>query len=323
MAGAKLFAQDPQFTQFYNTSVYLNPAFTGLTDKHRFAVNYRNQWPGIKRSYTSYLVAYDCNVSKFNSGIGGFVVQDVIGTSNMVTTIGGLNLSYRVKTGKNSEARGGLTAAFGQQKIDNSKLVFNDQLITGASVSQDAANINNKSYLDLGFGAVFKSKNLWAGVSAKHINKPNISMTGGNDVLPAYYSLHGGYSFIIQKSDTGKGNAIQSLNLVMNYMHQLNNNQLDIGAYYFYKLVNLGVLYRGLPFGGVNTSLLNHESIAILSGVQVPGINLKIGYSYDFTISGLSFKNTVGAHEITMIYEMGKESKPKLKVRNKIIKRKF
>ena len=62
-------AQDPQFTQFYAAPVYLNPAFTGLTDNHRIAVNYRNQWPSVSKSFQTYLASYDYNLQKINSGI--------------------------------------------------------------------------------------------------------------------------------------------------------------------------------------------------------------------------------------------------------------
>ncbi len=307
LIAVKLICQDAQFTQFYALPVYLNPAFTGLTNKHRFAVNYRNQWPGIKRGYTSYLASYDFNAGRFNSGIGGFVMQDVVGTSNLVNTQAGVNLAYKVKTGKNSEVRGGITSAFCQEKIDNSKLLFNDQFISGATVSQDAQNIGTKNYLDLGLGVLYNSKKLWTGFSAKHINKPNISLAGNNETLPVYFSAHAGYRFILQKPDTGK--IIKSLSFAINYRHQFNNNQLDISTYYFYKFLNFGVSYRGLPFGKNKAGLVNNESVAIILGTEIPGKNLRISYSYDIIISGLSINSTAGAHEIIMVYEMGKEKK--------------
>jgi len=63
-----VFGQDPQLTQFYAAPHYLNPAFTGLTTEHRFVANYRNQWPGIRKTYSTALAAYDYNLSDENSG---------------------------------------------------------------------------------------------------------------------------------------------------------------------------------------------------------------------------------------------------------------
>src|SRR3954470_19629164 len=102
MSCLSLMAQDPQFTQFYASPLYLNPAFTGLTYEHRFALNYRNQWPGINTAYTTYMASYDYNISNLNSGIGLFALQDRAGSSNLVTTQYGANYAYRIKIDKYS-----------------------------------------------------------------------------------------------------------------------------------------------------------------------------------------------------------------------------
>ncbi|MDZ7648916.1 MAG: type IX secretion system membrane protein PorP/SprF [Cytophagales bacterium] len=47
--GMAAHAQDPQFSQYYAAPLYLNPAFTGTTQDHRFITNYRNQWPNAAR----------------------------------------------------------------------------------------------------------------------------------------------------------------------------------------------------------------------------------------------------------------------------------
>lgn len=111
------FAQDPHFTQFYATPLFLNPAFTGLTYEHRFTANYRNQWPGIKTAFTTYMASYDYNISNLNSGIGGYLLQDRAGTSNLVTTQGALNYAYRIKINKYSETAGWFNVVYVSKKI--------------------------------------------------------------------------------------------------------------------------------------------------------------------------------------------------------------
>ena len=73
-------AQDPQFTQFYASPMFLNPAFTGLTYEHRFTANYRNQWPGIKKAFSTYMATYDYNISNLN--INGLFNYSNSNTSN-------------------------------------------------------------------------------------------------------------------------------------------------------------------------------------------------------------------------------------------------
>jgi type IX secretion system PorP/SprF family membrane protein len=316
---ASLPAQDPQFTQFYAAPLYLNPAYTGLTKQHRFSANYRNQWPGVKRAYSTYMASYDRNLDNINGGVGGYVMQDVAGTSNIVTTTGALNLAYKVKTGWDSELRGGLNLSMSQKRVDNSKLVFNDQFITGASTSVDYANVNAISYFDMGGGLLFNSTKVWAGVTAKHLNRPNISMTGGKEFLHQYVSVHGGYRIIMAKDSA---RIVKSVNIAANYRHELKNDQLDLGLNYFYKLFNIGVWYRGIPFK-TYPGYSNNESIALLAGLELPEQKIKIGYSYDYSISSLTYKSSSGAHEVSLIYEFASKKKT-IKTSNKgTIKKKF
>ncbi|MGB1253256.1 MAG: type IX secretion system membrane protein PorP/SprF, partial [Candidatus Promineifilaceae bacterium] len=53
------YSQDPQFSQFYASPLYLNPAFTGNVDLGQFAFSYRNQWPGIPGKFISYSASYE------------------------------------------------------------------------------------------------------------------------------------------------------------------------------------------------------------------------------------------------------------------------
>ncbi len=305
----KMVAQDYQFTQFYASPMMLNPAFTGLIYEHRFSAAYRNQWPGVKRAFSTYMATYDYNISNLNSGVGAFILQDRAGTSNLVTTLGGVNFAYRFKVNKFSEVRAGVSVAMAQKKLDNTTLIFNDQLITGSGVSQDALNTQPVNYADLGLGAVFNSTNCWIGLTAKHINQPNASLTGSVQPLPLYISAHGGYRYIISAKGKGKTKLEEFISASFNYRHQEKYDQLDIGAYYFKSLLNVGLWYRGLPLKRYKAGYPNRETVAILLGVEVPDKNLKIGYSYDVTISRLGINNTQGAHEISIVYEIYKKNK--------------
>lgn len=51
--------QDPHFSQFYASRIYLNPAYTGLEKDWSFVVNYRDQWYGIP----------DGNINTFSSSL--------------------------------------------------------------------------------------------------------------------------------------------------------------------------------------------------------------------------------------------------------------
>lgn len=309
------FAQDPQFTQFYASPMYLNPAFTGLTYEHRFTANYRKQWPAIKHAYTTFMAAYDYNVSGLNSGIGGFFLQDEAGTSKLTTTQTGINFAYRFRVNKHSEFRAGLMAAMTQKKLDYTDLVFNSQLSDGTTSvpSPEALGIEPVSYLDIGAGGLYNSTNYWVGASAKHINEPNSSMVGNIDALPVMLSVHGGYRYIIFARAGGR-QLEEFVSASVHFRKQQKYDQLDIGAYYFKSFLNVGLWYRGLPFKKYKPGYANRESLAILIGCEIPEKNFRVGYSYDLTISRLGITNTQGSHEISLVYEVAKKKKKNKRV---------
>ena len=308
---SNLQAQDPQFTQFYASPLYLNPAYTGLTYEHRFAANYRNQWPGITKTYQTYMATYDYNLSDFNSGIGVVVMQDRAGTAGLTHSQFGVTDAYHFKINKFAEIRAGANLSYNIKKLDFSKLRFNDQITTGSGISLDAPNYEQLNYMDFGAGALLNSTEYWLGFSAKHLTQPNSSLVGQQDPLPVSISLHGGYRYIIEQKT--KNDLRRYVSPAFNYRHQQKYDQLDIGIYYYHLPINVGLWYRGLPFKKYKAGYSNRESIAILVGFDLAEYNLRVGYSYDLTLSKLGVANSLGAHELSMIYEIATKKKKKNK----------
>src|SRR3954467_10487497 len=71
-----LFAQDPQFTQFYANPLYLNPAFAGTARCPRICMNYRNQWPLLSGRYETYSFSADMHMDALAGGLGVLVTAD-------------------------------------------------------------------------------------------------------------------------------------------------------------------------------------------------------------------------------------------------------
>lgn len=299
-------AQDPQFTQFYASPMYLNPAFAGVTYEHRFVVNYRNQWPGISKAYQTYMASYDYNMSEINSGLGITVMQDKAGTAGLTNTQFGVNYAYHFKVSKFAEIRMGANLNYNMKRIDFNKLRFNDQITTGSGTSIEVENYEPLNFMDFAAGALLNSTEYWLGFSAKHLTEPNSSLTGDKVPLPLSISLHGGYRFIIeQKSKELK----RYVSPAFNYRHEQKYDQLDIGVYYYHLPLNVGLWYRGLPFKKYAATYSNREAIAVLVGFDLTDYNLRVGYSYDITVSKLGISNSKGAHELSLIYEIAQKKK--------------
>jgi type IX secretion system PorP/SprF family membrane protein len=197
----------------------------------------------------------------------------------------------------------GLQFSYVNQFYDMSKLVYNDQLYTGAAVSNDAVGFQNIGYVAIHAGALYTSPVSWVGVAIHNLGKANTSFMDGNNPLPVKYAFHGGYKFIIEK----KGNSLKKyIAAAANFRGQQKFNQMDIGTYYFVAPICLGVWYRGIPMEHYKPKYPNSDAVFFLVGLEIK--DLRIGLSYDLTISRLAAPSN-GASEISVQYEIAKKSR--------------
>ncbi len=305
MFASNLFGQDQQYTQFYSNPLNLNSAFAGTSIQSRAVMNYRNQWPALPKAFVSYSFAMDHFVPQWNSGLGITVNHDKAGVGGLSYTSAAFHYAYEIALTRKFSLRPALSFGFGSTFLDIDKLTFMDQLARdndGSSTldpDRDRFDKTPVNYPDFGSGIVLYSDKVWVGASLQHMNEPIQSFTGGDTRLPSKLSVHGGVR--IKLLDGGAFSKRQYIVPAFNYQSQGLFDQLDIGFYYEYAPLIVGLWYRGLP--GVKKNgydYVNQDAMAILVGYELN--NMKIGYSYDLTISQLT-PNSAGAHEISLSME--------------------
>jgi type IX secretion system PorP/SprF family membrane protein len=306
-------AQDPQFSQFYAAPLYLNPALAGSTGQARAGINYRNQWPSIDANFTTMSAFFDYYIADYRSAIGALITRDVEGLAGLQSISLALQYSYQLQLSRTLGFRPGFQAALYNRNVDFGKLTFGDQfdqngeLYTSESVEQLGLSGANRFFVDLSAGGVFFTEKAWLGVAASHLNRPNQSISNdGTSRLPIKYSVHGGFKFFL-KPGVIKGNGFarkseRSIAPALQYRHQGQFDQLDLGLYFTAEPIVLGSWYRGVPYKSVN-GFSNNESIVLLIGFTQIGAKdaINIGYSYDITISKLGSQSG-GAHEFSLVY---------------------
>lgn len=307
--GKITFAQDPQFSQYYSASLYLNPAFTGNTDVGRFSGIYRKQWASIPGAFNSYSFSYDHNLSNYNSGIGIIATHDKSGSGGLkFTNIGGL-YSYALPINRKLFVKAGIKYSYTFRGLNKNELLFADQIIRdGATETVETFSDQSISYFDAGTGFLIYSSKFWFGFAFDHLNKPEQSLIYGNTKLPIKTSFHGGYKFLLEDAygeDDGS-----SIMLTFNYKKQLYWNQLDFGCYYNKNAFVLGLWYRGIPIIK-NYSISDNDAVVLLAGIDNKGF--KFAYSYDITLSKLEVNNSAGSHELSIIYEYPYKKKKRKK----------
>ncbi|SFD67871.1 PorP/SprF family type IX secretion system membrane protein [Thermophagus xiamenensis] len=303
-------AQDLHFSQFYASPLYLSPSLAGATDGARLAMNYRNQWPGIEKAFTTYAVSFDNYFNAFNSGLGVQLIQDKAGTAGLTTTQAAFQYSYNIQISNFWQVVPAIQFAYGNRSINFSKLRFADEEIGGgASGSWDQLSNDQAQYVDFASSVLFYSPLMWVGVTIDHLTKPNYSFLGEKMQLPLKFVFYGGINIWTER----RRRKMESKTFAATYriQRQKDFNQADIGAYWFNDPLEIGVWYRGLPlFKSEPENKINQDAIVVSLSYRHGSI--RFGYSYDITISGLGW-NSAGAHELSLIYEFNQN----LRLRNR------
>ncbi len=295
-------AQDPIYSQFYAAPLQINPAFAGTTLAPRITANYRNEWASYEGGYETYSVAYEQSIESKNSGIGLMVLGDDAGNGIYQTNRFAVVYAYRVQLSRELAVRFGVEAGMIQSRLDWNRLTFPDQLdpLDGANGPDGSPNPTdeiqpdnlNRSLFDVGAGILVHGKQAYGGLSLKHLNSPDESLLDINNNLgvglPLRITLHGGIQIPLQAGNNRQDEAFISPNLLI--IKQGEFAQVNGGAY-----VGFGKFFGGAWF---RHTIGNADAAIALAGVRY-GV-LRIGYSFDFTLNGLTLQRTSGTHELSL-----------------------
>lgn len=303
-----VFAQDPNFSQFFASPLTLNPALTGKFDGvYRIAGNYRNQWPTINNAFTTGTASIDFGILKnripevdqFGVGIMGF--SDKSGNGVLQNNYAALSLAYHKGLDEDGlhQIGAGFQGTFVNKRLDITRLKFEDQLtslgFTGVTSEIFSQNQVNVKYFDLNAGILYNGStdgynNFYFGASLYHINHPKETFQGGQFYLPGRMTLQAG-----GKIPVGNNNYVH---LSGNYSRQANATNTVIGGAYALNVnadennptnLYLGTWYR---FGD-----------AIIPYVGLEFGEFQIGTTYDVNTSSLKpASNMRGGGEISIIY---------------------
>ncbi|MDZ4845571.1 MAG: type IX secretion system membrane protein PorP/SprF [Chitinophagales bacterium] len=298
------FGQDPEFTQFNSAPLHLNPALTGISYGPRFNLNYRNQYPSLDKGYVTYAASFDMHIDKLSGGIGVLFLGDRIAGGLLNTYSISLLYAYQLKLSKNFGIKIGVQGGYSHQSVDWARLTFSDQINpiygfedqfgnanpTGEQLPTD----NTVDLADFGAGFVAFSPKIYGGVSVRHLTKPKASYTGDDNArLDMRIALHAGGDIDVTPRDK-KDNLSFSPNVM--FAQQSNFTQINLGTYFYTTYFYAGAWFRH--------TFSNSDAVMGVVGVKVSYV--RVGYSYDYTVSKLQGLSG-GAHEVSITFNMGGE----------------
>jgi type IX secretion system PorP/SprF family membrane protein len=300
-------AQDHQYSQFFNSPVYLNPALNGQFEGDvRVNMIYRNQWSSLPGALTYMTASVDYNIPKFGGGVGLMFTRANEGTAYYLrNNLAGI---YSYSVGSDDFVLSfGLQAGIGNRTIDRSKLIFNDQIdprlgyIPGSTSAADLGDLNNKFYFDAGAGINLVVGNFMAGGALQHINRPDQSFTGATAKLPMRGTGHLSYRWDLNPYDNytedEKSYVIPSIVMYK----QGASTSVSAGMQYKRRAVNAGLWYRSGGESGPSSFVVSFIFDLFIN--RDGGEKLRFGLSHDAPSSKLNYSNTSGTTEGSLGYE--------------------
>jgi type IX secretion system PorP/SprF family membrane protein len=297
----KLFAQDPNFSQFFANPLHLNPALTGTSELPRLAINYRNQWPQKGATYTTYSVSYDRILKNSKTGLGFQLIRDQELNNVINSNSASAFYSHHIQLGFESFMTLGVQGGMTLKQFNINNLVFPSEIdqLSGEISKYISANYSDekKFYPDFAVGALGQHGEYFWGTAFHHFTRPNESIIKGDQKgrVAVKATLHAGA--MLFRLHHGLLSRIFTLSPNILYQQQGSFKQLNLGIYLVEKSFVIGGWYR-------NNIDVRPDALIAMAGFTKG--NFRLGYSFDLTLSKLS-NYSYGSHEISLMFHFGQK----------------
>jgi type IX secretion system PorP/SprF family membrane protein len=301
--------QKPHYTQYIQNQFVINPAIAGIEMYADVKLSHRHQWVGIDDGpITSYFTIHgplgavkEKNIpttlrmpgknprgqeywdsyksSEAHHGWGLQLVRDRTGPLTNLSAQ--LNYAYHLPINEVTNLSAGIGAGISQLRLDPSKLRF----ATTVDPAVGQTNIINKIRPDISVGVYVYGAKMFAGLSAQQLVPSkiefadNVTRTINGKAIPHFFAI-AGYRLLVG----------EDINIVPSVLLKY------VKPAPVQPEANIKVTYMDVAWAGA--SYRYKDGLAAMVGFNV-GNNLNIGYSYDYTTSGLQTFSR-GTHEIVI-----------------------
>ncbi|WP_397447747.1 PorP/SprF family type IX secretion system membrane protein [Polaribacter sp. R77954] len=305
MLSATMFAQDVIFSQNFLVPETLNTSFTGALRSSKAGTVHRSQWRNSGLKMSSSFVFFDTWFEGYKTGLGISMLNQTESASSYTFNQINFNYAMAFQISDTWFFRPSISAGYGTKNYGFQNLLLEDQINLNSGVintsTLDPLLLSQlRNFFDFSSSILFNNDDSWIGLTVKHLNKPNISLTeNGNIPLDVFISAHSNMLIPIFNNYRNDFIGMSKLYLLTNFMKQGEFNRLDVGAQYVIDdRFSLGILASTSPMKNANQSSLI-SGVNAFAGVRWNGF--RFGYSYDLNTTQLL--NTGGIHEFSISYD--------------------
>ncbi len=276
---------DPLFTNNMFYKLGMNPAYAGADNAINGLILNRYQWAGWEGAPETLVFSVDAATNLFGTsgGLGLNIISDQLGFFDNILI--NANYAYRTELSIGTLSLG-MSAGFYNQSINPDWQIPDGDYYTpfGTDPSIPKGEASQLAF-DAGAGIYLFSNNYYLGLSATHLNEPEIEYDESARLyLPRHYYLMGGYN--IRLADP-----LFELRPSFLFRSDIAIWQLD---------VNTNIVYNDKFWGGISYRV--NDAVALLMGLELTS-GLKVGYSFDLVTSAIRHY-AFASHELFVSYSV-------------------
>ncbi len=315
------YAQDASYINPVNALIQTNPAYAAFDNDLKLIMNYKRQYSAIEQNFKSPVInlvipMFDRTKTKRWGGLAFSFISDKAGTVSYLSNTGiDISFAYNIKISKKQFVAAALSGGFYRRAINIDGLTTGSQYIPNSGFNPSAPineNLYNqsKSYGDMAAGIIWqyddghKFPKYFAGISAFHLNRPNISFTNFRSELNFRYGFQGGFRLLSEE---------QLSILPQATLDFLNNNlRYNIGVKFYFPLSmsKTGVLKNASM--SVTPRYISEKIIAC--NIEFNQKKYSVGFAYEYNMADLSgIVGYLEGYEIMIMFRknLGKKSTKK------------
>ena len=293
--------QNAQYSQYIFNQLVINPAYAGAKGMVNINGIYSSQWAGLDGAPTTLSLSVEGPVYT-SMGAGIHIIQDKIGAQSQTSAYG--SYAYKIRLGQNWRLSMGVAAGISYYTISGGEFSRFDENLNDPSIPL-ASEVTSR--FDTKAGLFIFNKQFYAGFSVSDLTA---NVKSPDDMLVAsqiqHYYLTAGYVFKINKDFKFKPGFL----IKQDFKAPTN---VDLNAYFLFKdrfwlgaTVRTGADIFSNP--DLDNTLRYRDALILMADLNITD-NLRIGYSYTYSMTALS--NYAG-HEIMMGYYFAKKPKTKM-----------
>ncbi len=318
LSGMSLCAQgqDPVFSQFYTSSLYLNPALVGVEKDVTIGMNYRSQWTGVNLPFRTFQLSAIHPIvqrgihDKLLGGFGATLFSDEAGSHREMVSQG-----FSIASGYNFHLNrhgthliaAGLQFGVLQRQLNMDALQWSSQyaMLMGYDPSLPGEQLASERVTSpvIHAGIMWRlveenrlrpARAFYQGLGVSNINRPDGFFLDRKDKPAILYKLPGG---MLQSFNNG-------FELSPNYLIQYQKKtQINVGAYVAYRLQS--VTGRFADDFKVSLGLWHRIEDSFITTIGFSCASWTAGFSYDANNSALERNfNGANAFEISFVYRI-------------------